>query len=1633
MLQKTNTNVAPFFDDYDPAKSFHRVLFRPRPIQARELNQLQSILQEQVSRFGQHLFKEGAMVVPGGFRSILDQSAVAITLTTGTIFDITNQTSQVWVRSTATGLIAKVQKTIPAENADPVVLFVEYQNSGSNNTTKAFTNGEALVVYVMSGASQVNVATATATNVTRGMWVKSLEGVYFIRGHFVWTGNQDFVVSKLTTGRNLRVGFNIVEDIVDELADPTLNSNAQGYTNFMGPGASRLRLRLTMASREINDTSNDPNFVEVVRIRDGQVQTQVDTTDYAELMKTIAKRTYEESGDYTVTPFGLDIREHLRTGNNGVFLPVDGGDEAKFVAVVKPGIGYVQGYRTENVGNQNVAVAKARSTAVANNSVTSAALGAYVIGQDLYSHPHLSMTQRVQLRDAGNAQIGTCVVRSIQRVNATQHAVYILDVQMNGGRTFSEVRQLYYAVGSNLWSINLTTGVIFGAAEDRLLYRLPVDVVRSMKPGGTTDTSYSVMRSFDVTTNGSGSASIALNANEVFSAVNDFEWTVSLTGASNAGTVFASTGLSLAGSPVGRSVNIALGAGQANRTIKVTAPVIKTTFIEKTKTLTSHTMAIVLSGESRKNLAHADIQRIVSITDTNSGAVLTDYFKLDNGQRKSWYEVGKITTKDGLTITRNVTVTYQYFAHSSGDYFSVDSYSGLSRTSIPSFDGQNLADFIDFRQLKDASGNFVNTGEIVKPNDSIRADIEYYLPRRDVVYLDQNSNFGVVQGISSLNPTLPDAPAGTMHLYNLSVPAFTEDISKIGVSMIDNRRFTMRDIGSIEKRVSNLEYYTTLSLLETNTNAETIIDANTGNARFKNGFAVEGFTDFSLADTGSLDWIASIDPLARELKPSVTQNVQDLTQNALVNAQKRKDLFTISYTEAVATQQLLATKAVNINPYAVFTWVGKTTLSPASDYWKDVVYNEPVIVNATIDRTNGAVAGTIMNSVWNSWDDVSETRAFAVIGRWAAVAVRTDTTTTTERTDTTTTTKINESIGTGSTDNLINTGVIPYMRSIDIAFTVEKMKPFTRIYPFFDGVNVSSQCRQTGKNYNDPIITDAAGAATGTFTVPSSVDFRFRTGTTMFRFTDSATDGRGVNDFESASQTLFYSGGTLDTRQVEVTNTRTLTASVDVTSSTSQSQTSTSNLSGVAVMLPADPVAQTFRVSEAGGAFVTKVDIAFATKAAAIPVMLQIRTVVAGFPSSDVLPIAEKVLTPAQVTTSANGSAMTSFTFDDPVFLNENQEYAIVLLADTQEYNIYVAQMGQGTLEGQQAVSKQPHIGTFFQSANGSTWSEMQDTDMKFRLWRAVFNTGTASQVTLNGSAVRPLPIKFNALQTTTATNGLIVAEMVNHGLKVGDTIELAGAAAGNGYALTDLNKVHTITAVNGEFISFVTTRTGGTLTNGYTGGGGMTIRSNYAFGLFYSNVAAMIRPGTAISWEYSYRQQSSRSFTAWTRFDPNNTTNLSAEGVVIAPTDFLIRATLSSSRDNLSPVIDAAMGLQTILIEPRIGAGVPSVFKYISKPIRFDNPSNAARFYVTAKLPEGSSMVLQYKLITTSDEDMSVKGWTDLSPGAYVNDSTRFREYTYNLTGAGSFIGYIIRVALYGNNVCDTPALKDIRTIALA
>jgi hypothetical protein len=402
-----------------------------------------------------------------------------------------------------------------------------------------------------------------------------------------------------------------------------------------------------------------------------------------------------------------------------------------------------------------------------------------------------------------------------------------------------------------------------------------------------------------------------------------------------------------------------------------------------------------------------------------------------------------------------------------------------------------------------------------------------------------------------------------------------------------------------------------------------------------------------MADPLNQDWAAAMDLDNNWLRPMFVENGVDFAVSATSGAGKKTRVFMPNYTEVKAVSQPYATTTININPYAVFSWMGTVRLTPDRDYWKDVKYLDPIIVNNTLDYTGGAVAQTF----WGSWQKTT----YDMLGghkRW-----RTD-----QYVQYQYQTTINSETFSSSTDNYVSSYLEPYMRSIVITIDCVGFRPFTRLYPFFDGVNISQDCAPQGGNYGDALYTNANGALTGYFLVPCRADRKFKVGTSVLKLTDDPSNTDDPNVLTSSGSTTFSSGGVSETRQVTVTNTTVLTAS-------------TTQTGGVNYI---DPIAQTFLMPSTGGSFATKVAVYFSTKDANVPVTLQLRTATSGLPSSTV--IATVTLNPSSVNVSADGSVPTYFVFEDPIYLQQGSEYALVLLADTQSYNVYIARFEYGSI-----------------------------------------------------------------------------------------------------------------------------------------------------------------------------------------------------------------------------------------------------------------------------------------------------------------------------------------------------------------
>ena len=411
-MSQINLDTSPYFDDFDADKDYYKVLFKPGfPVQARELTTLQSILQNQISKFGEHFFKEGSMVIPGAITYNPNYYAVILNSQQGGV-DLSlylDKLIGVTIRGETSGVKGKVVNYLlpPDEGVTSPTIFVAYSDSGNDEETSVLLPNEALinedpVVYGNTTITSGSIfATTVSTDATAtGSAAKIGDGVYFLRGTFVQVRESTVVLEPYVNVPSYRVGLQITETIVTAGQDETLYDNAKGFNNFSAPGADRLRITATLTKKPLNDF-NDTNFIELMRVTSGEVKKLEEGSEYNIIKDYIAQRTYDESGDYVVNGLGVSLDDSLNDGigNGGVYTEFQkteqGADPSDDLAIVKVSSGkaYVRGYDIKNPGTQNLDSPKPRTTETVESTAIPFEMGSRFIVNNVTGTPVVGLNK----------------------------------------------------------------------------------------------------------------------------------------------------------------------------------------------------------------------------------------------------------------------------------------------------------------------------------------------------------------------------------------------------------------------------------------------------------------------------------------------------------------------------------------------------------------------------------------------------------------------------------------------------------------------------------------------------------------------------------------------------------------------------------------------------------------------------------------------------------------------------------------------------------------------------------------------------------------------------------------------------------------------------------------------------------------------------------------------------------------------------------------------------------------------------------------------------------------------------------------------------------------------------------------
>jgi hypothetical protein len=355
-----NFNVDPYYDDFDGTKNFHRILFKPGvAVQARELTQAQTILQNQITSFADNIFKQNSPVTGGQVTTNFDVKYIKIQAEySGITIDVESFQDKL-IRNADGTVVARVITTAVATGTagegDAATLIVSYK------TGTEFTDND--IIY--DANSNLTCQAMPSEAVGSSSIASISQGVFYVLGNFVQVTPQTVILSKYDNSPSKRVGLEITETIYDYANDNSLLDPAVGASNYQAPGADRYVISLQLSSRPLY-FGDDALFIELVRVEDGSVYRMVDGSVYATIDDYFAKRDYETNGDYIVQDFKLTPKSY-------------DDDASKYTMNIGKGLAYVHGYRVENPSPINLISNRARTTASQNNEPSFIDYGSYFL------------------------------------------------------------------------------------------------------------------------------------------------------------------------------------------------------------------------------------------------------------------------------------------------------------------------------------------------------------------------------------------------------------------------------------------------------------------------------------------------------------------------------------------------------------------------------------------------------------------------------------------------------------------------------------------------------------------------------------------------------------------------------------------------------------------------------------------------------------------------------------------------------------------------------------------------------------------------------------------------------------------------------------------------------------------------------------------------------------------------------------------------------------------------------------------------------------------------------------------------------------------------------------------------------
>src|SRR6056300_879245 len=520
-------------------------------------------------------------------------------------------------------------------------------------------------------------------------------------------------------------------------------------------------------------------------------------------------------------------------------------------------------------------------------------------------------------------------------------------------------------------------------------------------------------------------------------------------------------------------------------------------------------------------------------------------------------------------------------------------------------------------------------------------------------------------------------------------------------------------------------------------------------------------------------------------------------------------------------------------------------------------------------------------------------------------------------------------------------------------------------------------------------------------------------------------------------------------------------------------------------------ISQTFFNHIEEGCFLTSLDLYFSEKDATQPVTVTILETINDRPGEKILPFSTVTKASADVNTSTDGTVVTTFTFESPVFIKGGVSYAFAVTSNSTKYSLFVSELGQTVIGGDRRVSEQAAVGSLFKSQNIGSENESPLQDIKFSLKKAVFTNNTTGTVTFNNSALTAETLENNPIETnktagsgtTFGTNPAIIKiNHPNHGMNDDkpDKVTIAGLTDGtdyNGILGSAINGTHDIGNVTLD--SYTITISGDSATStGSVGGSSVTATRNIAFEVVQPQIGFMHPGDTSVTHRLTTISKQSihgseTSYVAQTENEvvPNDNFYITEQQQVASPINETThfggnKFEMSTQHENISPVIDTARA-NMILISNRLddannsnttdfvdetsATGGSASAKYITKEILLDNPATALDVRISANNYPTSNIKMLFKIRHVDDSrpfseipyvyfnstglsDDTIRYSESRSQTPYSPDyNTSYNEQKFTVDGLGEFTSFAIKMVMTGSNPAYPPRVTDLRAIALA